>query len=337
MARHAKRAEEELAALEQRHKASSEQLLVAYRDVLTVLKGYVADERADQVGQASLDDRLTVKRIREVVEGGGGFEAQLAKVEALAAYRGGNWTPLVERFFRPDRPTMFKLARTPTFVPTSRDRSVLDALEHAVAHRHLTRELIPTPSSPPHRRPVADPRKRGCWTCRSPSSNGARQYRRRISRGCLVRRHFEAMIFTYLIKQLRWGDIAVVGTEDFGDWTQILISLGAGGAADPRVLRAGRNPQHRRRLRGRPEAAAHHGHEPGGRRVPGQRGPHHRPDHRSAVPQTAPASAPPLPPRWRPNWTAGCPHGGSWSTWPEPRTGPSGGTGSARCPVRTRS
>ncbi|MFF7234508.1 DUF4158 domain-containing protein [Streptomyces sioyaensis] len=142
MTRHGKRAQEELMALERRHKASTEQLLVAYKDVLTVLKEHVVDERADRTGQDSLEDALAVKRIRKVVETGGGFDAQLAEIEALAAYRGGNWTPLVERFFRPDRPTMFKLAQTLTFVPTSRDRSVLDALEHALAHRHLTRELI---------------------------------------------------------------------------------------------------------------------------------------------------------------------------------------------------
>lgn len=108
-----------------------------------MLKAHAVDERADRTGQVSLDDALAVKRIREVVESGGGFHAQLAEIEALAAYRGGNWTPLVERFFRPDRPTMFKLARTLTFVPTSCDRTVLDALRHALAHQHLTRELIP--------------------------------------------------------------------------------------------------------------------------------------------------------------------------------------------------
>ncbi|WP_369199105.1 hypothetical protein [Streptomyces djakartensis] len=135
MARHAKRAQEELADLDQRHRASTEQLVVAYKDVLSVLKEHVVDERADHSSQVSLDDALTVKRIRQVVEDGGGFESQLAEIEALAAYRGGNWTPLVERFFRPDRPTTFKLARTLTFVPTSRDRRVLDALQHALAHR----------------------------------------------------------------------------------------------------------------------------------------------------------------------------------------------------------
>ncbi|WP_143832019.1 hypothetical protein [Nocardiopsis sp. CNR-923] len=91
MARHAKRAQEELTSLEQRHKASTEQLLVAYKDVLTVLREHIVDERAGQSGhQGSLGGVLAVKRIHEVVEGSGGFDAQLAEIEALAACRGGN-------------------------------------------------------------------------------------------------------------------------------------------------------------------------------------------------------------------------------------------------------
>ncbi|MFG2525781.1 Tn3 family transposase [Streptomyces sp. NPDC048527] len=224
MARHAKRAQEELANLEQRHKASTEQLLVVYKDVLKVFREHIVDEHAGQTGQGSLGDVLTVKRIREVVEDSGGFDAQLAEIEALAAYRGGNWTPLVERFFRPDRPTMFKLAQTLTFVPTSRDRSVLDALEHAIAHRHLTRELIPDTALAP--RPSAD----GGDSSRPQVldlSFASQQWRTTVHAkdqpGMLVRRHFEAMVFTYLVEELRCGDIAVVGAEDFGDWTTMLL------------------------------------------------------------------------------------------------------------------
>ncbi|MGQ4365183.1 Tn3 family transposase [Streptomyces sp. SAS_272] len=177
-----------------------------------MLKEHVADERADQVGQGSLDHVLTVKRIREVVESGVGFESQLAEIEALAAYRGGNWTPLVERLFRPDRPTMFKLARTLTFVPTSRARSVLDALEHAIASRYLTRELISATGADGS---VLD------------LSFASAQWRTTVCAkdqpGMLVRRHFEAMVFTYLVEELRCGDVAVVGGEDFGDWTSMLL------------------------------------------------------------------------------------------------------------------
>ncbi|MEU8837345.1 DUF4158 domain-containing protein, partial [Streptomyces sp900116325] len=224
MARHAKRAEEELADLEQRHKASTEQLLVAYKDVLTVLKEHIVDEHAGQSGQGSLGDVLTVKRIREVVEAGGGFDVQLAEIEALAAYRGGNWTPLVERFFRPDRPTMFKLARTLTFVATSRDRSVLDALEHAVAHQHLTRELIPdTVLAPAPSADDADSSQPRVLDLSFASAQWRTTVYAKDQPGMLVRRHFEAMVFTYLVEELRCGDIAVIGAEDFGDWTTMLL------------------------------------------------------------------------------------------------------------------
>ncbi|MCX4784567.1 DUF4158 domain-containing protein [Streptomyces sp. NBC_01264] len=227
MARHGKRAQEELADLEQRHKASTEQLLVSYRNVLTVLKEHSPDERAGLSGQGSLDEALAVKRVREVVEGSGGFDAQLAEIEALSAYRGGNWTPLVERFFRPDRPTMFKLAQILTFVPTSRDRSVLDALEHAVANRHLTRELIPdTPGAPAAATDDGDPVPPKVLDLSFASQQWRTTVYAKDRPGMLVRRHFEAMVFTYLVEELRCGDIAVVGAEDFGDWTMMLLPWG---------------------------------------------------------------------------------------------------------------
>ncbi|MFF4410824.1 hypothetical protein [Streptomyces sp. NPDC001404] len=39
----------------------------------------------------------------------------------------------------------------------------------------------------------------------------------------LVRWHFEAMVCTYLVEELRCGDIAVVGCEEYGDWTRMLL------------------------------------------------------------------------------------------------------------------
>ncbi|MFE0729826.1 hypothetical protein ACFW2X_16530 [Streptomyces antibioticus] len=63
----------------------------------------------------------------------GGFEAQLAELEALDAYRGSNYTALVERFFKPDRPTMFKIARRVSFTATSTDRTLLNSYLSAPA------------------------------------------------------------------------------------------------------------------------------------------------------------------------------------------------------------
>lgn len=126
--------------MERWQKEVTEQLLIAYRDVLAALRNPAGE--GGKAVEGTFDDVLALKQAREVIERAGGFDTQLPEIEALAAHHGNNFTPLVERFFRPDRPTMYKLARRLTLVATSEDRSVLEALEHALAHQHLTRPLI---------------------------------------------------------------------------------------------------------------------------------------------------------------------------------------------------
>jgi hypothetical protein len=40
----------------------------------------------------------------------------------------------------------------------------------------------------------------------------------------LARRHFEVMVFTYLVGELRWGISPWPESGDFGDWTTMLLS-----------------------------------------------------------------------------------------------------------------
>jgi TnpA family transposase len=219
MSRHLKRAQEELAEIEKRQKETTEQLLATFRDVLTALRGSGEAAPGAWEGEASLDDLLALKNARAAIEAAGGFEAQLAELEALDAYRGSNYTALVERFFKPDRPTMFKIARRLSFTATSTDRSVLDALDHVLAHQHLTRPLVadthPTrtdENGEPVRLDLSFAPKMWLKTVYS-----------REQPGMLVRRHFEAMVFACLVEELRCGDIAVIGAEDYGDWTRMLL------------------------------------------------------------------------------------------------------------------
>lgn len=43
--------------------------------------------------------------------------------------------------------------------------------------------------------------------------------------GMLVRRHFEMMVFIYIVEELRCGDITVAGCEGYGDWARSLLDL----------------------------------------------------------------------------------------------------------------
>ncbi|MET9777233.1 Tn3 family transposase, partial [Streptomyces sp. NPDC006367] len=219
MSRHLKRAQEELLEIEKRQKETTVQLLATFRDVLTALRGSGEAAPGAWEGEASLDDLLALKNARAAIEAAGGFEAQMAELEALDAYRGSNYTALVERFFKPDRPTMFKIARRLSFTETSTDRSVLDALDHVLAHQHLTRPLVadthPTrtdENGEPVRLDLSFEPKMWLKTVYS-----------REQPGMLVRRHFEAMVFSCLVEELRCGDVAVIGAEDYGDWTRMLL------------------------------------------------------------------------------------------------------------------
>ena len=150
-------------------------------------------------------------QVRGVVEKAGGFAAQLSAIEEVAAFHGDNYEVLVHRFFRPDRATMLALTKILTLEPTSADRRVLDALEHAVAYWGKRGEHITANAGD------------GVLDVSFASANWLKAIRDRDHPGTFVKKHFEAMVFTYLAEELRTGDVAVAGAAEFGDWNINLL------------------------------------------------------------------------------------------------------------------
>ena len=202
MAQVTKHAKAELADLHERQAEISERLITNYRSVLACLDPRTADQP---------DPAAALRSARRTVEQAGGFEAQLADIEAVAAHHANNYMPLVAGHRRRDRPTMFAFVSAVELEATSADRSVLDAVEHALAHAHLTRDLIP-----------AD--RDGVLVDLSFASE---QWQRiilvRDRVGQLNRRHFEACVFTYLAAELRSGDVAVRGSQAYANWSAQLL------------------------------------------------------------------------------------------------------------------
>ncbi|MFI6802277.1 Tn3 family transposase [Streptosporangium canum] len=155
-----------------------------------------------------------VGSVRQVVERAGGAAAQLADIEEVAAYQHDNHELLIQQFFKADRSTMLALAAVLRFKATSADRSVLDALQHALTYWSKTRDFIPNSG--------ADGRRLDLGFA---SANWQRAIRDRKHPGMLVKRHFEAMVFAYLAEELRTGDIAVEGAAEYGDWSSHLLSF----------------------------------------------------------------------------------------------------------------
>ncbi|WP_371773114.1 hypothetical protein [Streptomyces sp. NBC_01438] len=146
------------------------------------------------------------------VEGLGGFDAQYAQIERVSAHHGDNWEVLLHGHLKADRPVMFDLTDVIELKATSEDSSVLAALAHAKAHRALTRDFIPD----------RDPDGRKVDVSFA-TQNWQKAIRDRRRPGHFVRRHFEAMVFYYLADELRTGDVAVLGSEEYADWSEQLV------------------------------------------------------------------------------------------------------------------
>lgn len=201
MASITKRAKTELEEIRAREAEISDRLIGHYRDVLVHL-----DPRStDGSKTAALD------LARKTVEEAGGFDAELADIDAVAAHHVNNHMPLVSRHFRQDRSTMYAFVRAVELEATSADRSVLDAVEHALAHSHLSRDRIPSHVDGE----VVD------------LSFASEAWQRLVRVGDdpsrLDRRHFEACVFTYLAEELRTGDVAVRGSQAYANWAAQLI------------------------------------------------------------------------------------------------------------------
>jgi TnpA family transposase len=197
-----KRARGELEQLRDEGRAISERLIENYRELL---------RRLDPRGAGELDATVALRWARESVEQAGGFESELSDVQRVAAHHANNYLPLVHGQIGKDRSTMFQFARTVQLEATSEDRSLLDALEHALSHQHLTRDLI------------ADQHDGRPLHLSFASEQWQRLARPHRHPGRLDRRAFEACVFTYLAEQLRTGDIAITGSEAYANWSAKLL------------------------------------------------------------------------------------------------------------------
>lgn len=143
----------------------------------------------------------------------GGFEAQYVQIEKVSAHHGDNWEVLLHGHLKADRPVMFDLTDAVELKATSEDASVLHALAHAKAHRTPARDYIPDRDGDGRLVDVS-----------FATQNWQKAIRDRRRPGYFVRRHFEAMVFFYLAEELRCGDVAVIGSEEYADWSEQLLA-----------------------------------------------------------------------------------------------------------------
>ena len=156
------------------------------------------------------DDARLGRLVREVVAEGGGPDTLLEACLSLSANRGGNYLPLLWTFYKGQRATLFRVARSLSFRPTTEDHSLVEALHFVLENDRLGRrgeflsgELDLSFTSERWRSLV--------------SGEKARQ-------SAVNRRHLEACVFAHIASELKTGDLCIEGSEKYADYREQLLS-----------------------------------------------------------------------------------------------------------------
>ncbi|MFC3986585.1 hypothetical protein [Streptosporangium jomthongense] len=78
----------------------------------------------------------------DTIESNGGLAGLVAEREALAAFHGDNYLPLLERFYRSHRGLLLRLVDVLVLEPASADRRLLEALQFVRVNATRTSEFI---------------------------------------------------------------------------------------------------------------------------------------------------------------------------------------------------
>jgi TnpA family transposase len=229
------KARDKLEELREQHRADSERLLGVFGDVLAGVRdtlgpadgegddvageqvgGDIAGDSGQVAGVAAEPIAVVAERagrmlLKTLHEAGGVVELSAAH-EAVSAHHGNNYFPLMERYYRSHRATLFALLDVIELEASSTDHRVLDAVAVLRAGRKRIGEYIPGHHDG---HPIDVSFASEAW-------QAILVDRRRPHR--LRRRHFEVCVFAHLAGELNTGDIAVTGSESYANLHDQLMS-----------------------------------------------------------------------------------------------------------------
>ena len=190
-------------------------------DADAVADAAVEGEPADDGDGGSVDasgaDELaarTGRLVLKALQAAGGLDHLSAAHQAVAAYHGNNYLPLLEQYYKSHRAALFTLVDSVAFEVTSEDRSVLDALEFVRAVRGRRGDWIEETVILGRGKEKAEV---SIDITTFASDLWRKTLRDKRRPGMLARRHLEVCVFSHLAAELRSGDIAVVGSDSYAN------------------------------------------------------------------------------------------------------------------------
>lgn len=187
-------AKEQLEELHDQHRATEEDLIGIFGEVL-------------ETEQAHGTDAAFGRQVRDLLSKQGGVAKLAQQCETVSAWHRGNDLPLLWPIHAKHRVLLFRLLDLMDVQSATQDRSLLDALAVVSSLRHTRRDDvdgdIDLGFTPPR------------WQ--------AFVTRRRVRPGVIDRRALEVCVFAHLADALQTGDLFIVGAETFADYRAQLL------------------------------------------------------------------------------------------------------------------
>jgi len=190
-----RRAKDQLDDLRSQHRQKTEQIVATLSDVIGVLEREPKDEAAG-------------KEIRQLFGADKSLESVRDDCLAINAYSGDNYYPLMWKLYKSHRPTIFRMVKMLSLSSASEDKSLIQALDLVIDME----------------------KKRIDWIEDVIDLSFANERWKRvvIDRSGLVekinRRNLEVCVFSCLANELKSGDIAMAGSEEYADYRNQLLS-----------------------------------------------------------------------------------------------------------------
>jgi TnpA family transposase len=185
---------EELELLREKHRSKTENLISVLAEVLD----------ATNINE---NDTLTGQKIRKLLEKRGGIDSLKEDCESISSYNGNNYLPLLWKFYKSHRKTLFKLINMIEIDSTTQDQSLIEALQFLRGNENRKTESIQIDFD---------------------LSFASEQWKKTIyvprESNLIHRKHLEICIFSYLASELKTGDLCVTGSENFADYREQLLS-----------------------------------------------------------------------------------------------------------------
>jgi len=196
-----RQAKERLVEIQEQQQALSETMINAFADVVQ------QTDETEKLAEAERDAALG-QQVRRIVQANGGAEKLQADCELLLAYQNDNYLPLLPRFYRSQRATLFRLTQRLPIRAATQNRELIAALVFVQENRPGRGSHLPADVS----LGFASPRWQN-WV------------REKVDGEFRLNRHrLEICVFTHLSDGLRSGDLFVEGTETYADYRSQLLA-----------------------------------------------------------------------------------------------------------------